>query len=59
MNKHVLFIHGAGRGAYDEDGLLVASLQTLSALPMTYAIPECRTRTTQSMRPGKLESYRR
>lgn len=27
MNKHVLFIHGAGDGAYEEDGVLVASLQ--------------------------------
>jgi predicted alpha/beta hydrolase family esterase len=27
MKKHVLFIHGAGEGAYEEDGLLVASLQ--------------------------------
>ncbi len=27
MNKPVLFIHGAGEGAYEEDGLLVASLQ--------------------------------
>ncbi len=26
MNKHVLFIHGAGEGAFEEDGLLVASL---------------------------------
>ena len=27
MKKHVLFIHGAGEGAFEEDGLLVASLQ--------------------------------
>lgn len=27
MKKYVLFIHGAGQGAYEEDGLLVASLQ--------------------------------
>ena len=27
MKKYVLFIHGAGEGAYEEDGLLVASLQ--------------------------------
>lgn len=27
MKKAVLFIHGAGEGAYEEDGLLVASLQ--------------------------------
>lgn len=27
MTKPVLFIHGAGEGAYEEDGLLVASLQ--------------------------------
>jgi predicted alpha/beta hydrolase family esterase len=26
MTKHVLFIHGAGEGAFEEDGLLVASL---------------------------------
>jgi hypothetical protein len=29
MKKPVLFIHGAGEGAYEEDGLLVASLQNL------------------------------
>jgi predicted alpha/beta hydrolase family esterase len=28
LKKHVLFIHGAGEGAFEEDGLLVASLQT-------------------------------
>ncbi len=27
MKKPVLFIHGAGKGAYEEDGFLVASLQ--------------------------------
>lgn len=27
MTKHVLFIHGAGDGAFEEDGLLVASLE--------------------------------
>lgn len=27
MTEHVLFIQGAGEGAYEEDGLLVASLQ--------------------------------
>lgn len=27
MKKYVLFIHGAGEGAFEEDGLLVASLQ--------------------------------
>lgn len=27
MKKYLLFIHGAGEGAYEEDGLLVASLQ--------------------------------
>jgi uncharacterized protein len=27
MKKHVLFIHGAGEGAFEEDGLLVASLR--------------------------------
>jgi predicted alpha/beta hydrolase family esterase len=29
MKRPVLFIHGAGEGAYEEDGLLVASLQSL------------------------------
>jgi predicted alpha/beta hydrolase family esterase len=28
MKRLVLFIHGAGEGAYEEDGLLAASLQT-------------------------------
>lgn len=36
MNKQVLFIHGAGQGAYQEDGLLVASLQ--SALSSGYDV---------------------
>ncbi|HEU4326771.1 MAG TPA: alpha/beta fold hydrolase [Roseiflexaceae bacterium] len=36
MKKHVLFIHGAGEGAFEEDGLLVASLQ--SALGVTYEV---------------------
>lgn len=36
MNKNVIFIHGAGEGAYEEDGLLVASLQ--DALGDTYAV---------------------
>lgn len=27
MTKDVLLIHGAGEGAYQEDGLLAASLQ--------------------------------
>lgn len=27
MRRQVLFIHGAGEGAYDEDGLIVASLR--------------------------------
>ncbi len=36
MNKHVLFIHGAGQGAYEEDGLLVASLQ--NALGSAYDV---------------------
>ncbi len=36
MNKHVLFIHGAGEGAFEEDGLLVASLQ--SALGPAYEV---------------------
>jgi len=34
--KSVLFIHGAGQGAYEEDGLLVASLQ--SALGPGYEV---------------------
>lgn len=29
MTKEVLFIHGAGRGAHDEDGKLVASLKNV------------------------------
>lgn len=36
MKKHVLFIHGAGDGAFEEDGLLVASLQ--SALGPAYEV---------------------
>ncbi|MCB0164156.1 MAG: alpha/beta fold hydrolase [Anaerolineae bacterium] len=36
MKKDVLFIHGAGQGAYEEDGKLVASLQ--QALGTGYAI---------------------
>jgi uncharacterized protein len=36
MNKDVLFIHGAGEGAYQEDGLLVASLQ--NALGSAYDV---------------------
>jgi predicted alpha/beta hydrolase family esterase len=36
MSKHVLFIQGAGQGAYEEDGLLVASLQ--SALGPAYDV---------------------
>jgi uncharacterized protein len=36
MNKHVLFIHGAGEGAYKEDGLLAASLQ--NALGSAYEV---------------------
>jgi predicted alpha/beta hydrolase family esterase len=36
MKKHVLFIHGAGEGAFEEDGLLVASLQ--NALGPAYAV---------------------
>ena len=36
MKKHVLFIHGAGEGAYEEDGLLVASLQ--NALGPAYVV---------------------
>jgi predicted alpha/beta hydrolase family esterase len=37
MKKHVLFIHGGGgEGAYEEDGILVASLQ--NALGATYAV---------------------
>jgi uncharacterized protein len=34
MKKPVLFIHGAGEGAFEEDGLLVASLQ--NALGFAY-----------------------
>jgi len=34
LKKHVLFIHGAGEGAFEEDGLLVASLQ--NALDLAY-----------------------
>ena len=36
MTKHVLFIHGAGEGAFEEDGLLVASLQ--NALGLAYDV---------------------
>ena len=36
MKKHVLFIHGAGDGAFEEDGLLVASLQ--NALGLAYEV---------------------
>ena len=36
MKKHVLFIHGAGGGAFEEDGLLVASLQ--NALGLAYDV---------------------
>ena len=36
MKKHVLFIHGAGEGAFEEDGLLVASLQ--NALGRAYEV---------------------
>lgn len=36
MKKHVLFIHGAGEGAFKEDGLLVASLQ--NALGLAYDV---------------------
>ena len=36
MNKHVLFIHGAGAGAFEEDGVLVASLQ--NALGFAYDV---------------------
>ena len=36
MKKHVLFIHGAGEGAFEEDGLLVASLQ--NALGLAYDV---------------------
>ncbi len=37
MTKHILFIHGGGgEGAYQEDGILVASLQ--NALGATYAV---------------------
>ena len=36
MKKYVLFIHGAGEGAYEEDRLLVASLQ--NALGAAYEV---------------------
>jgi predicted alpha/beta hydrolase family esterase len=36
VKKHVLFIHGAGEGAFEEDGLLVASLQ--NALGRAYEV---------------------
>lgn len=36
MKKQVLFIHGAGEGAYEEDALLVASLQ--NALGPAYEV---------------------
>lgn len=36
MKKHVLFIHGAGEGAFEEDRLLVASLQ--DALGLAYEV---------------------
>jgi len=36
MKKQVLFFQGAGEGAYEEDGLLVASLQ--NALGAAYAV---------------------
>ena len=36
MKKHVLFIHGAGEGAFEEDGLLAASLQ--NTLGHTYEV---------------------
>jgi uncharacterized protein len=36
MRKYVLFIHGAGEGAYEEDALLVASLQ--NALGSDYEV---------------------
>lgn len=36
MKKYVLFIHGAGEGAYEEDRLLVASLQ--NALGSAYVV---------------------
>ncbi|HEY0738682.1 MAG TPA: alpha/beta fold hydrolase [Herpetosiphonaceae bacterium] len=36
MKKHVLFIHGAGEGAFEEDGILAASLQ--NALGPAYEV---------------------
>jgi len=36
MKKNVLFIHGAGEGAYEEDRLMVASLQ--DALGAAYEV---------------------
>ena len=36
MKQHVLFIHGAGEGAFEEDGFLVASVHT--ALGLAYDV---------------------
>lgn len=38
MKKHVLFIHGAGEGAYEEDRLLAASLVELYAASLPQAV---------------------
>lgn len=46
MQKNVLFVHGAGEGAYEEDELLVASLQ--NALGPAYAIRYPRMPTADS-----------
>lgn len=40
MKKHVIFIHGAGEGAFEEDGLLVVSLQNALGLPYHVHYPK-------------------
>jgi predicted alpha/beta hydrolase family esterase len=40
MKKHVLFIHGAGEGAFEEDGRLVASLQSALGLAFDVHYPK-------------------
>jgi predicted alpha/beta hydrolase family esterase len=46
MKKYVLFIHGAGEGAYEEDRLLVESLQ--NALGSAYEVRYPRMRNEES-----------
>jgi hypothetical protein len=46
MKKNVLFIHGAGEGAYEEDRLMVASLQ--DALGAAYEVHYPRMRNEES-----------